>query len=241
MLSAEAVRLLAIETLLPTAAAIAGTGFPTLAKHRVYDSKAAPLEDLDRSAIDGTPVLSLYTLESGFKPRGLASSSGDNVASAVLEIVAEIAIVNSDDGGEFADAAETDPAGRLVLAALCSQVRHALMFSEAGASWRRIVRQVEAIDCKTFAVPELGLRYQRVAMRLDCSIRDDEFSLDGGLPEPIATIYARLPEQSYAKASLAALVDKFQPADLPRLEGVDLNKPGSVRGAVVDFPTSSPD
>lgn len=236
MLSAEALRLVAIEALCPTDVVYNGGVFPTLAAHRVYDSKAAPLEDLDRSSAGGTPVLSLYTLESDVKPRGSASSAVDNVASAVLEIIAEIAIVNNDGGEEYADAAETDPEGRLVLAALCAQVRHCLMFSDLGALWRRIVRQVEDIDLKTFAVPELGLRYQRVTMRLHCSIRDDEFALDGGLPEPLATVYSRLPEQSYAKEKLASLAEQFQPVNLPRLEGVDLNKNGPLRGAVVDFP-----
>lgn len=235
MLSAEAMRLVAIEALCPTDAVYGGGPFPTLAEHRVYDSKAAPLEDLDRSSEGGTPVLSLYTLESGVKPRGLASSVSDTEASAVLEIIAEIAIVSTDSGEEYADAAETDPEGRLVLAALCAQVRHCLMFSDRGVLWRRIVRQVEDIDLKTFAVPELGLRYQRVTMRFTCSIQDDDFGLSGGLPEPLATVFGRLPNQSYAKAKLESLAGQFQPTNLPRLEGVDFNKTGPLRGAVVDF------
>lgn len=235
MLAAEALRLVAIEALCPADAVYGQAAFPTLAQHRVYDSKAAPLEDLDRSSEGGTPVLSLYTLESGVKPRGTASSATDNEATAVLEIIAEIAIVSSDGGELFADAAETDPEGRLVLAALCAQVRHCLMFSANGALWRRIVRQVEDIDLKTFAVPELGLRYQRVTMRLTCSIQDDDFSLDGGLPEPLATVFGKLPSQSYAKAKLASLAGQFQPTALPPLEGVDLNKTGPHRGAVVDL------
>ncbi|MDD1499803.1 hypothetical protein PVA19_15380 [Agrobacterium sp. CNPSo 3708] len=235
MLSAEALRLVAIEALCPTEAIAGEIAFPTLAGRRVYDSKAAPLEDLDRSSEDGTPVLSLYTLESGVKPRGLASADTDSVASAVLEVIAEIAIVARDGGEEYADAAETDPEGRLVLAALCAQVRHCLMFSQRGALWRKIVRQVEDIDQKTFAVPELGLRFQRVNMRFHCSIRDDEFATAGGLPEPLASVFNQLSEQSYAKAKLQSLAGQFQPAILPRLQGVDLNTNGPVHGAVVNF------
>lgn len=226
MLAAEALRLAAIEVLCPTEAAIAGSGFPTLAKARVFDSRAAAIEDLDRDAPSGyTPVLSLYTPESGAALRSSMSSADDAVADAMLDIVAELAVADRDEDGEFADAvsvAETDPEARLVLAALCSQVRYLLEQSPSGAIWRHLVNHVIKLELMTFAVPNLGLRFHRVTMRFHCEIRDDDFS-SPGLPEPIATIYNALPDESYAKAKLEALADHFVSQAPEPLEGITVH------------------
>lgn len=235
MLSAEALRLAAIEVLCPTACALAGEGFPTLAGRRVFDSRAIAITDLDRT-VDYTPALALYTPESGVALRGPMAAADDTIADAVLDIVAELAVVSGDDQGEFADAmAATDPEARLVLMALCSQVRYALERSQAGSLWRRLVSHVIKIEEQTFAVPELGLRWQRVTMRFHCEIRDDDFSGDG-LPEPIASLYAALPDQSYAKAKLAALASHFLPDVHPKLAGVTIDTGANIPGAVVNFP-----
>jgi hypothetical protein len=235
MLSSEALRLTAVEALCPTAAAMSGEGFPTLAKARVFDSRAAALEDLDRDAPEGyTPVLSLYTPEAGFSLRGPAAAVDDTIADAALDIVAELAVAANDDDGTFVDAiAATDPQARIVLAALCSQVRYVLEYSESGSLWRHIVRDVKYEE-QTFAVPELGLRWQRVRMRFHCGIRDDDFSAPG-LPEPLATVFARLPAQSYAKATLSALVAHFQQVPPPALERLTIAADGDIPGAVVDL------
>ncbi|MBY5804086.1 hypothetical protein HFN52_10800 [Rhizobium leguminosarum] len=225
MLSAEALRLAAIEILCPTTAAIAGSGFPTLAGRAVFDSRAAPVEDLNRKA-PYTPVLSLYTPESGFALRAEAASADDTVADAVLDVVAELAVVNQDEDGEFADAmAATDPEARLVLAALCAQVRYLLDRSQAGGLWRVLVSHIIKVELETFALPQVGLRWQRVTMRFHCGIRDDDFDMDGGLPQPIRRLYEALPEESYAKAKLAALAAYFVAEELPPFEGGDAYGP----------------
>jgi muconolactone delta-isomerase len=220
MLAAEALRLSAIEILLPTAVQESGP-YPTLAGYRVYDSRAVALEDLDQ---DGpyTPVLSLYTPESGAKLRGPHSAAGDTEADAVLEIVAELAVSAVDNGVTYVDAMPaTDPEARLVLAALCAQVRRLLERSQVGGLWRRLVRQITETEYKTFAVPEIGLRWHRVTIRMHCEIRDDDFDMEaGGLPEPIKSLYASLPDASYAKAKLAALAAHFDPEILPALDEI---------------------
>lgn len=235
MLSSEALRLTAVEALCPTAAAISGEGFPTLAKARVFDSRAAALEDLDRDAPEGyTPVLSLYTPEAGFSLRGPAAAVDDTIADAALDVVAELAVAVDDGDGMIADAvAATDPQARIILAALCSQVRYVLQYSESGALWRYIVRDVRYEE-QTFAVPELGLRWQRVRMRFHCGICDDDFSVPG-LPEPLATVYSRLPVNSYAKATLAALVAHFQQVPPPSLEKLTISTGQGWPTAVVDL------
>lgn len=234
MLSAEALRLVLMEVLLPTPAAISNGPFPTLAGGRVYDSRPAPVEDLDRSDASGLPCLSLFTTSSGVNLRGDASSNWDTIAYTVIDIVAELAVTVKDDDGDFADAAETDPEGRIMLAALCSQVRRLV---DVSPLVRKIVRKIEDIDESTFAVPELGLRYQRVTMRFRFSIKDDTFSLTGGLPEPCASVLAELPTQSYAHGKLEALASQFPATVLTPLERVDMCTGSSVPGATVNFPS----
>ncbi|NTI27664.1 hypothetical protein [Rhizobium rhizogenes] len=220
MLSAEALRLVAVEVLLPTASQPDGP-FPTLAGALVCDSRAAPLEALRQDA-PYTPVISLYTPESGVKLRGPHAAASDTEADAWLDIVAELAVRASENGVDFTDAmAGDDPEARLVLAALCAQVRFLLERSQTGGLWRKLVRNIEEIEYKTFAVPELGLRWQRVTMRFHCSIRDDDFdTASGGLPEPIRSVYEALPAASYAKEKLAALAAHFAPEILPALREI---------------------
>ncbi|MBP2560846.1 hypothetical protein J2857_003615 [Neorhizobium galegae] len=174
------------------------------------DSRAAALEDLDRDQ-DYTPVVALYTPESSASLRGDLSSVGDTDASAVLDVVAELAVAAQEDGEQFADAmADTDPVARIVLMALCAQVRMLLERSQAGGIWRRLVKRIVRVEYQTFAVPTLGLRWQRVTMRFHLEIRDDDFDMDaGGLPEPIRSVYEALPAASYAKAKLGQLAAIF--------------------------------
>ena len=213
MLSAEAVRLAAIEILCPYSAVMAGDGFPTLAGPRIYDSRAASLEEIDRTE-SYTPVVALYTHQSGVSLMGSATDATDTQANCVLDVVAELAVAARDDAGEFADAmdamADTDPSARLVLAALCSQVRMLLTRSVQGGPWRRLVKHVIDIDEQTFAMPEFGLRHHRVTMRFRLEIADDQFDMEnGGLPEPIKSVYEALPAGSYAATKLAELAAAF--------------------------------
>ncbi|MBY5709716.1 hypothetical protein [Rhizobium leguminosarum] len=220
MLAAEALRLAAIEVLRPTAAVEAGTGFPTIAGVNVLDSREIAIEDIDTNK-PYTPVLSLFTKESGAVLRGPMAAADDSEADAVIDIVAELAVVDRVDDNEFsAVMAATDPEARLVLAALCSQVRYLLEFSQAGILWRMISARTIRLEEQTFAVADLGIRLQRVTMRYHCQICDDDFDMDdGGLPQPIRRVYEALPAQSYAKAKLAALAAYFVAEELPPFEG----------------------
>ncbi|KWV42126.1 hypothetical protein AS026_21190 [Rhizobium altiplani] len=235
MLAAEALRLAAIEILRPTAAVEAGTGFPTLAGLNVLDSRETAVEDIDRSK-PYTPILALHTTEAGVALRGPLSSANDVSADTVLDVVAELAVVEQDGQGEFAfAAATTDPEARLVLAALCAQVRYLLERSQSGGMWRYLVQRIVNIEYQSFAAPEIGVRIQRTTMRFHCEIRDDDFEVVG-LPEPLATIYAKLPAQSYAKAKLAALASHFSPDVLPSLDRVTIDTGPNFPGAQVNFP-----
>jgi hypothetical protein len=226
-IAAELLRLTAIESLAPFAAVSAGEGFPTLAKGRVYDSRRPPIDDMDRDQ-DYTPVLSLFTRKSESARRGTGQGNVSRNGRAILEIVAELAIAATDpepvpgQPGEFVDAlASDDPQAKITLAVLCAQVRHALTEGQSGAIFRKACIAVDGLEEEGFAVPELGLRWHRTTMVLDCQIPDDAFQASGGLPQPAASIAAMLPPGSYASIILDRLAGQFLAAEpLPRIETI---------------------
>lgn len=226
MLAAEAVRLAAIEVLCPTAALVADSGYPTLAEKRVFDSEAPSLRGLDDKSYK--PTLALYTVESGARLRGPASDAYDREADVTIDIVAELSVIRRENGEDFADAAEngetfagvadSDANGRLVLAALTAQVRYLLEHAPSGHLFRRIATSIPRVEVRTFAVPELGLKWHRQTIRLHCLVDDDDFEVTAGeLPEPCRTLLTLLPEQSYARAKLLELAAHFAPQSVPDL------------------------
>ena len=229
-LSAEAFRLAAMEALCPTAARIAGSGFPTVAGGNVYDSRQIRIDELNEKA--WTPTLALYTPDSDASQRGALSGQDDMEATASLEIVGELAVAMRDNEGDFADAAVAsgDPQARLILAALMAQVRYRLFLDPVGrALIKKIVLNVRKMDVKTFGIPELGLRYHRQTMRIDALVRDDDFAAaDGILPQPLAALAAALPEQSYAKGKLNELAAFFTSTETVPLTSIHISTAGPV-------------
>ena len=236
-IAAELARLTAIECLAPTAQLQAGEAgvFPTVAGARVYDSRAVAVDELDRAA-KYTPVLALYTRKSESARRGPAQGSVDRNGRTTLAIVAELAVAARDEaGGEFADAlADDDPEARILLAGLCAQVRWLLTRADGGWLFRRAVMAVDGIEFEPFAVPNLGLRWQRTTMLFDCQIPDDHFLEAGGFPLPASQIISLLPEDGYARRALDRL-SAYMPADPPRppLEASAFeHKPFGTHGAI---------
>lgn len=209
MMSAEAARLALIEVLCPTAALAGAAAFPTLAGPRILDSRAPAMQDLDPDQ-DYTPIVAVHARDASVDRRGDASAFGDNAARCAFDLVIELAVRAEDENGDFADAlAGTDPEARMTLSALAAQVRRTIEHDPAGALFRRAVKSIERVDIEPFAIPDLGLRWQRLTMRITCAVADDRFIDDGGMPEPAATIAAALPEGSYAKARMTALAARF--------------------------------
>lgn len=224
MLSAEVARLAAIEVLCPTAALQSNGPFPTLAGSAILDSRSVAVQDLDPKK-DYTPVVAVHTRSAAIERRGNAADEDDNECLTILELVAELAIMaNSPEDGDFADAmAADDPDARLVLSALVSQIRFQLEFSQAGYLFRRFIIGVRRIEMDTFGAPELGLRWQRVTIRITAAIPDDTFDVDaGGLPKPIADLVTLLPAGSYAKAKLLNLAEHFAADPRPDLDEVTI-------------------
>ena len=236
MLIAEAARLAAIEVLSPTATNAAGEGFPTIARGNVFDSRAAALADLnDRLAY--TPTLALYTASARAITRADAAAEDDRDCETILEAVAELSVAAKDTDGEFADAmAGSDPEARLVLAGLCGQVEFALMRSEAGYLFRRLILGVRRVEYEPFALPHLGLRWQRTTMRFVLGLPDDRHDIEaGGLPEPMRSFAAALPEASYAKAKLTELAGYFAGEQRDPLHLITIAPPGGTPIASADL------
>ncbi|MER9875576.1 hypothetical protein [Mesorhizobium sp. M0195] len=221
-IAAEIARLAAVESLCPTAALLAETALPTLARHRVFDSRRPAIDELDAGE-EYTPVLSLFTRKSEFPRRGQGQGSVARNGRTMLEVVAELCVsAHDEDGSPYTDAmVGSDPKARIVLSALCAQVRFVLTQGPTGTLFRQIVMAIESIDEEGFAVPELGLRWQRTTMLFDCQIPDDDFSGGAGLPQPAARIAALLPDNSYAKATLANMAAQFvAAAPLPIIDTI---------------------
>ncbi|GLS29954.1 hypothetical protein SAMN04488498_104341 [Mesorhizobium albiziae] len=226
MLAAEAARLAALEVLCPKSALDADGPYPTLAGHKVFDSRLVGIDDLDPTA-KFTPVLALFTADSAAVMRGEAASFDDAEATSTLEIIAELAVASTDEAGEpFADAMPADDwDARLVLAALCGQVRRLLQYDERGWLFRRFVRRVVRVTEETFAIPQLGARWHRVTMRFELSLPDDVFVDAAGMPEPLKTLAALLPSGSPARNKLTVLAAHFNAVTRTPLAGVDFADP----------------
>ncbi|MBB3965948.1 hypothetical protein [Rhizobium metallidurans] len=219
MLAPDALRLITIETLRPTSAVLAKGGFPTFAGKNVLDSRAVSTQDIDHTQAY-TPVLSVHTGTSTNTSRGALADLEDFECECVLDIRAELAIAAEEGGTVYAvPMAATDAEGELVLSALCAQVQFLLERSERGVAWRRIAPRVISLEEMPFEFPDLGLRYLRRTMRYRLQVPGDLFlASEGGLPEPMRSIFEALPEQSYAKAKLAELAGYFTAETAPPLE-----------------------
>ena len=240
MLAAEAMRLAAVEVLCPTASKSSDAGWPTLARHRVYDSQEILPEDLDEGS-PYTPCLSLYTDEVRIERRGETAPSSVGFPVAVLVVVAELAVGGEGDDGQMQimPLVENDARARLVLGALCAQVRQALNVGEAGSLFRNIVMSVEDLRIEPFSLPQFDIRWMRNTMRFTCRIREDRFDDTGGMPDPMKTLFERLPVGSYAKDKLAELDAVFGAPDRVPLQMIGISTEDAlspVPDASVQFP-----
>ncbi|BDA84972.1 hypothetical protein Sa4125_25140 [Aureimonas sp. SA4125] len=236
MLAAEAMRLASVEALSPTAAILAGGPFPTMARDKVFDSQAIRYEDLI-DGVDFTPSIAVYTDDSRSVRRGDGATSTIGFASATLTVVCDLSVGITGEGDPYADAmATTDPVARLVLGALCSQVKQTLVRGPTSAAFRRIVKSVDEVRIDSFALPDMGLRWMRNTMRFSCTIADDEFTDAAGLPQPIQRLMQALPAGSYAKAKLLALHAAFLATDRDALDAIVFSTRGN---PAIDGPEGS--
>ena len=240
MLAAEAMRLAAIEVLCPTGSKATDLDWPTIARHRVYDSAGVIPEDLDQGA-PFTPCLSVYTDEVKVARRGDVSNSTTGFPTAVLVVIAELAVASEGEDGEplVAPLVENDARARLVLGALCAQVRKALNIAEPGTLFRYVVGSVDDFRIEPFSLPQFDIRWLRSTMRFTCLIKEDKYTDDGGMPEPMKSLFTALPPGSYAREKLAELNDAFTATTRTALQQIVFStrgNPNTSPEGEVEFP-----
>lgn len=219
-LSVTALRLAAVETLAPWAAVEAGTGYPTLAGRRVFDSRAVSMEDMG----DGSraPAIGVYTEESRGDRRGEAAPSSPKDLTVDLVLELELAVVDEFDGEVTIGNPVSDPQAEAELDFMAAQVRRLLEREPGGALFRSICKAVQQVRVSPFRVTELGVRLSRRTMTLTCLIDDDEWSDEGGLPEPLKTLSAKLPDGSYGRMVLDRIAAAIAPTVRDPLDALRL-------------------
>lgn len=221
MLAAAALRLAAVEALCPTAAAAPDGPWPTMARHRVYDSVMVAVDQLDGEK-PFTPTLSVFTEDTRLTRRGPTATSVTGDARTDLVVIAELSIAAESEGESFADAmVEGDATARLALEALTAQVQSVLTRAPQSAGLRRIMKSVEEMRVEPFSLPQFGLRYLRNTITFTCAIASDKWTDEAGLPEPARSLAMDLPDGSYAKAKLAELAVLFAATSRDALASLD--------------------
>jgi hypothetical protein len=225
-LAALALRLAAVEALCPTASLTSAGAFPTLAAGRVADSRIVPRDE--REPETALPFLAVYCEERRGEPQGEAMPTTplEGVVTLVVELEVRIKGGPQDGDGLDEEVPETDPAAEAMLDLLEAQVIRALEIDggEGGALFRRIRRRIVSMESVPLRDASLGLHFARRTLKLAVSMQlDDWDDVDGdGLPAPLSTVAAALPEASYGKQLIdtvrGAMVAPNSPASLAAIQ-----------------------
>jgi len=211
-LSVAALRLAALETLCPTEALLADSGYPTIAGRNVFDSRMTTIDDLVAGG-PPTPAIGVYTEQTSGRRRGESQASHPQWLSVDLVLELEMAVVQKFDGETAVGNPSDDPQAELELDFLAATVRRLLTLHPSGALFRTICKSVSRVEVSPWRANDLGLRIARRTMVLTCDVDDDAWGDEAGLPEPLASLAAALPEDSYAKSTLDKLAAALAATD----------------------------
>lgn len=229
MLAGLALRLAAVEALCPTGALLGEVGavFPTIAGARVADSRMLPRDD--RDPVTALPFIAVYVEEVQGRHDGEAAPTLPFLGTFALVVEMEVRVQDAapDGAGGGLDeiVPETDPAAEAMLDLMGAQVIFALEVDTrpGGELFRKLRQEVRSVETLPMRVADLGIRLARRTLRITVGMYGDDWSgfVAGGLPEPLATLAAGLPAESYGAAIIAtvraALLD---PADLDVLTSI---------------------
>ncbi len=203
----------------------AGTGAPGFV---TLWAKAKGIPGVEVVGVSGMSSTALWMMSNKPELKSLKDfTSGDKIALPGIKTSLAAVVLQMIAAKEFGDAnyAKMDPMTVSLphpeaLAALVAQVIYLLTEAPAGALFRKFILGVRRVEEEPFAVPNLGLRWQRTIIRLTCGLPQDRFDPAGGLPEPVRSLMGVLPEGSYARGKLDALAGHFAGSTLPSLAGV---------------------
>lgn len=231
-LARTALRLAAIEGLAPTGTK-ASDAWPTIARHRVFDSRLDMLDDL--AADERAPVIVVYTdTDDGTS----GDPSGGPPFKRFVDLVFEISVVAFAEQEGSPETfvpyfPVTDAQTEAALDLLEAGIAFALLKAPTGILFQRLVRG--KVPTTSSAPQRSSEEAVRVAMRTvtwRCQIPDDCFDMapaalasgNDRLPEPLRSVVAGLAATAYGQqiaAGLAAFAPRA-PVRTP-LSGVGLN------------------
>lgn len=209
-----ALRLATVESLRPQAAMISNSGFPTLARKYVLDSRIDPIEDL--SEREAQPIVCVYTEAD----EGMAGQKrGGPPYLATIDLVFELSVVvkvakDGDPGNFIVACPETDDELEASLDLLEAQIRFALNYGPTGDIFRDIChRRIHNPRSAPHRTSEEGVRLAKRTMTWRVEVNEDQYDAapaaqPTGLaifPEPLKRLAEKLPPLGYAMKLLNGL------------------------------------
>lgn len=212
-LAATALRLAAREVLAPYAAIQAGSGFPTIAQGRVYDSEVQYFDEI-RNADAPLPAMSLYTPRTSGRARGGVQSAGTMDWEIDLVVTTMMAVMDDETDDEGVYAAQSSSEAEANLDLLGEQVRYALFGPHDYAhTFRTIAKHMVSVEQKSYYLPEMQLNIAQRDIVFSVLV-DDLFQSDlGGLPAPIEAVRQWLPEGTDGRSYLDQIAAAMGPTN----------------------------
>lgn len=205
-LSRLALRLAAVETLCPSALIETGP-WPTWAGNRVYDSRIAPIADANDwkqflAAVDGKPLVSIYTEEQETNPIEGTYPAEIEIVELYAEIMIAAGAVVEVDGQEIGsiEAPITDAQHEAMLDMLEQQLRNLLDPQSEAATLPYVKVAMELHHVKSVPMRDAVNRQSRQAARTICfklkvrhaqafgKPKAGEPADIAGLPEPLKAV-----------------------------------------------------
>lgn len=236
MLSRLALRIAVCEALAPTNAA----AFPTIARHRVYDTRVDSIDGL--SEIDAAPMVIVYTEEHGSAPYGRARAPADDqIVTLTLELIlavrGEIDVAMDDGTTQTVGAVDTpvtDPAREAMLDLLEAEVRRALDPREMRPGWnalRHVLWEMREASSIPLRDVDRTTRLAQRSLQIKAKIPNDDWPAPGeargdgldALPEPLRGVAKSLPAHSPHLTICTLIAGRLgAPTTLPQPGGVTL-------------------
>lgn len=229
-LARTALRLLVVEALTGDE-----SSRPTIAQHRVYDSR---ISDLSPETVwdDALPTLIVSTDEDSGE--ALSAQNGGppfrRSINVTIEMGLTICVPDESQGGRFLPATpDTDARAEASLDLLEFQVMRRLAYDLAPLPtlFRKMAR-IWKSECHRQTMDESGVKWASRALILACQTPDDQVSIFNAadappagfdlLPEPLRSVAAAMPFGSSGADVVSGLIGDLTAINVPPFDGVDV-------------------
>lgn len=224
-LATLALRLAIVEALAPAAeVAAANPTWPTIAKHRVFDSAAgvrSPSEDPTARLV----TVAVYSVDAEADARGEHYGFDAALTNSTIAIECDVTVLAQEGDDIEEGIVASDPASEAILDLVAGQIVHCLELGPTGAAYREIRTRLTGVAEMGMRDETTGARYARRTLRLTIAHPGDDWSTwrVGGLPWPASLVASLVPTNGYAGAILAQVAAALgDPAALTPLDGIDM-------------------